>query len=64
MGKVVTKIALSKTLTSMTKGEVKFLTSKQAKTNTIRQTAIRIKSMSFEISEKDLVDKTKITRLS
>lgn len=51
------------TLQSMNKGDVLIVNIRDAKTQNIRTAASRIKNMVFEITEKGMVDETKVTRL-
>lgn len=51
------------TLEAMKKGDVIFISTKDAKTSSIRVAASRIKNMLFEVTEKGLVNETKVTRL-
>ena len=51
------------TLQSMKRGDVLIVNIKDAKTQNIRTAASRIKNMVFEITEKGLVNETKVTRI-
>lgn len=59
---VVRKIDLAGSIDLLGIGESLRIASKDAKTNTIRQAARRIKNKSFTITEKGMVDSTLIIR--
>jgi len=51
------------TLLQMEKGDEMMISTRDAKTQSIRVVASRMKDRLFEISEKDLVNETRVTRI-
>lgn len=51
------------TLLQMEKGDTMLISTRDAKTQSIRVVASRMKDRLFEISEKDLINETRVTRI-